>query len=90
MSKDESTPMKVNIQIECTPVEARQFFGLPNVEPMQAAVLEQFQKKMLAEIDRVSPEGIMSTWFSLMPQGAQQMQKLFTDMVAQGLGRPKE
>ena len=82
--------MKVNIQIECTPVEARQFFGLPNVEPMQAAVLEQFQKKMLAEIDRVSPEGIMSTWFSLMPQGAHQMQKLFTDMVAQGLGRPKE
>jgi hypothetical protein len=90
LSKDEKAPMKVNIQIECTPVEARQFFGLPNVEPMQAAVLEQFQKKMLAEIDRVSPEGIMSTWFSLMPQGAQQMQKLFTDMVAQGLGRPKE
>ena len=82
--------MKVNIQIECTPVEARQFFGLPNVEPMQAAVLEQFQKKFLAEIDRVSPEGTMSTWFSLMPQGAQQMQRLFTDMVAQGLGRPKE
>jgi hypothetical protein len=27
-------------------VRARQFFGLPNVEPMQAAVLEQFQKKI--------------------------------------------
>ena len=46
--------MKVKIQIECTPAEARHF-GLPNVRPLQAAVLEQFQKKMLAEIDRVSP-----------------------------------
>ena len=26
--------MKVNIEIDCTPVEARQFFGLPDVVPM--------------------------------------------------------
>jgi Family of unknown function (DUF6489) len=83
--------MKVNVEIECTPAEARYFFGLPNVEPMQAAVMEQFQKKLLAEMDRISPEGIMSTWLSLMPQGAEQMQKLFTNMFTQGgLGRPKE
>ena len=81
--------MKVNVEIECTPAEARQFFGLPNVEPMQAAVMEQFQK-LLAEMDRISPEGIMSTWLSFMPQGAEQMQKLFTDMFTQGLSRPKE
>jgi len=56
-----NTAVKVNIEIECTPAEARQFFGLPNVEPMQAAVMEQFQKKMLAEMDRNSPESIMQT-----------------------------
>jgi hypothetical protein len=52
--------------------------------------MEQFQKKLLAEMDRISPEGIMSTWLSLMPQGAEQMQKLFTNVFTQGLGRPKE
>ena len=39
-------PMKVNIEIECTPLEARQFFGLPNVEPMQAAVMQQLEQRM--------------------------------------------
>jgi Family of unknown function (DUF6489) len=82
--------MKMNIEIECTPAEARQFLGLPNVEPMQAAVMDQFQKKMLAEMDRISPEAVMNTWLSLMPQGAEQMQKLFTSMFTQGFGRPKE
>ena len=83
------TVMKVSIEIECTPAEARQFFGLPNVEPMQAAVMEQFQKKMLAEMDRISPEFVMQTWLSLMPSGAEQMQKLFTEMFTQGFGPKK-
>ena len=33
--------MKVNIEIDCTPLEARQFFGLPDVQPMQAALLAE-------------------------------------------------
>jgi hypothetical protein len=32
----------------------------------------------------------MSTWLSLLPQGAEQMQKMFTNMFTQGFGRPKE
>ena len=31
--------MKIKIDIDCTPQEARAFFGLPHVEPMQEAVL---------------------------------------------------
>src|SRR3954449_4278417 len=53
--------MKVNIEIDCTPVEARQFFGLPDLGPLQAAVLERLEKEMLAEMDRLSPEAIMRT-----------------------------
>jgi Family of unknown function (DUF6489) len=86
----EGAVMKVNIEIDCTPVEARQFFGLPDVQPLQAAVMERLQKEMLTEMDRLSPEAIMRTWLSLMPQGAEQMQKLFTDMFTQGLGRANE
>jgi hypothetical protein len=82
--------MKVNIEIECTPVEARQFLGLPDVEPLQAAVMERLQKDMLARMDQISPEAIMRTWLSFMPQGAEQMQKLFSEVFTQGLGRAKE
>ena len=65
--------MKVNIEIECTPAEARQFFGLPNVEPMQAAVMQQLEKRMLADIDRFSPEALMTSWLSMGPRGAEQI-----------------
>ena len=40
--------MKVNIEIDCTPLEARQFFGLPDVSPMQIAVMDKLQQQMLA------------------------------------------
>ena len=69
--------MKVNIEIECTPIEARQFFGLPNVEPMQAAVMQQLEKRMLAEIERFSPEALMKNWLAVGPQSVEQMQEFF-------------
>ena len=42
--------MKVNIEIDCTPLEARQFFGLPDVQPMQTAVMEKLQQQMMTNI----------------------------------------
>ena len=44
------TDMKttINIEIECTPAEARSFLGLPDVEPIQAAVMERLQERVLS------------------------------------------
>ena len=50
--------MKVNIEIDCTPLEARQFFGLPDVGPMQTAVMEKLQQQMVSNIQSVSPEAV--------------------------------
>jgi Family of unknown function (DUF6489) len=69
--------MKVNIEIDCTPFEARQFFGLPNVEPMQAAVMQELEKRMLSDIDRFSPETLIKNWLVLGPQGSEQIQDFF-------------
>ncbi len=41
--------MKVTIEIDCTPLEARQFMGLPDVQPMQTAVLAEMEKRLMAE-----------------------------------------
>lgn len=62
--------MKVNIEIECTPLEARQFFGLPDVQPMQAALLAEMEKRMMAEVEKFTPEGLLQTWFSSGAQSA--------------------
>jgi hypothetical protein len=82
--------MKVNIEIECTAVEARQFFGLPNVEPMQAAVMQELEKRILADIDRFSPETLMTSWLPLVPQGAEQIQAFFRGIFPPTSGPPKE
>ena len=62
--------MKVTVEVDCTPVEARQFFGLPDVQPMQTALLAEMEKRLMAQADKFSPEGLMQAWFSNGAQGA--------------------
>ena len=76
--------MKVNIEIDCTPLEARQFFGLPDLGPMQTAVMDKLQKQMTANIEKMSPESLIQTWFSFDPKFAERMQDMFITMT--GLG----
>ncbi len=57
--------MKVTVNIECTPIEARQFFGLPDVEPLQKAMMERLQEQMEDQMAKLSPEELMKSW--LMP-----------------------
>lgn len=68
--------MKVTINVDCTPEEARTFMGLPDVQPMQKAMLAEMEKRMLTEVERFSPEGMMKLWFSALPQGADAMRDL--------------
>ena len=76
--------MKVTVVVDCTPEEARAFFGLPDVQPMQAAMMDQMQGKMMANIDKFSPESIMQSWFTFDPKIAERFQDMFVTM--SGLG----
>ena len=76
--------MKVNIEIDCTPLEARQFFGLPDVAPMQTAVMDRMQQQMISNIDKVSPEALIQSWFSFDPKLAEKMQDMFVTMTGIG------
>jgi hypothetical protein len=78
--------MKVTVNIDCTPLEARQFMGLPDVQPMQAAVLAEMEKRMLAEAEKFSPEGFMRAWFSEGQQGADLFRQMFKNFLPQAQG----
>jgi Family of unknown function (DUF6489) len=69
--------MKITIEIDCTPAEARQYCGLPDVQPMQAAMLAEVEKRMMAEAEKFSPEGLMKIWFSNDAQGADWFRNMF-------------
>jgi len=75
--------MKATIEIDCTPLEARQFLGLPDVQPMQKAVLAEMEKRVIAEAAKFSPEGFMRAWFSEGQQGAEWFREIFKGLTAQ-------
>jgi hypothetical protein len=79
--------MKVNVEIDCTPLEARQFFGLPDVQPMQTAVMEKLQKQMMDNIQKVSPEALMQSWLTFDPKIAERFSDMIVTMAGLGGAR---
>jgi len=69
--------MKVKLDIECTPEEARKFFGLPDVEKMQEALVAQMQDKMAESIAGLDAENMMKAWLPTNMKGLDQMQNMF-------------
>lgn len=59
--------MKVTINVECSPEEARTFFGLPDVKPMQEAMMTEMQDRMKAGMSSMDMDNLMKMW---MPGGA--------------------
>ncbi|HIJ61607.1 MAG TPA: hypothetical protein HPQ04_02845 [Rhodospirillaceae bacterium] len=69
--------MKITFDVDCTPEEARTFFGLPDVKAMQDSVLKKAEERMIANLDAMSPEALLKMWLPAGMQGMEQMQKLF-------------
>ncbi|WP_416898908.1 MAG: DUF6489 family protein [Minwuia sp.] len=67
--------MKVTIDIDCTPEEARTFFGLPDVQPMQKRLMAELEERMHQNIQDLEPEALINKWLPLGLQGMEQMQK---------------
>ena len=80
--------MKVTINIDCTPEEARSFLGLPDIRPMQDALMAEVQKRMEQTVKSMDPETMLKTWLPASLEGLEQMQKMFWEQMTQmgGLG----
>lgn len=76
--------MKIHFDIDCTPQEARAFLGLPDVEPMQEALMAELQKRMMANLQVMEPEQLFKTWLPAGMQGWEQLQKAFWSRMAAG------
>lgn len=69
--------MKVTVNVECTPEEARAFLGLPDVAPLQDAMLEQMKSQMQKTAAAMEPETIFKTLFPMNTEGFADLQKTF-------------
>jgi len=68
--------MKVNVEVTCTPEEARAFFGLPDLGPMQQRVMSEIEERLRSSLGAMNPETIFKTWLPASMQGVEQMQQL--------------
>ncbi|MDX2028494.1 MAG: DUF6489 family protein [Alphaproteobacteria bacterium] len=77
--------MKVTVNIECTPEEARAFMGLPDVQPMQENLLRELEARLSANIKAMNPESVIKTWLPASLEGAEKMQKMFWSHMQQAV-----
>ena len=80
--------MKFKLDIDCTPEEARAFFGLPDVKPLQEALLPEVEERLRATLQAMDSEAMLKTWLPATLKGFEQLQEVFLAQMA-GLGRKK-
>jgi Family of unknown function (DUF6489) len=80
--------MKMNIEIDMTPEEARKFLGLPDVSKAQERMMAEVEKRMKAAIDINDPEAMMRAWMPLGGQGFEQFQRFLFDSARRASGGP--
>lgn len=84
--------MKVNIEVDCTPDEARRFLGLPDVAPMQQTVMAAMEKRLVDTISSTDPQKLMEQWLPFSVKGMEQWGALWQQIAqsATGFQRPKK
>lgn len=66
--------MKVTLDVDCTPEEARRFLGLPDLTPVHQAYIEQMSKSIAEGLGQDHFAEMMKNW-GPMSEGALTMWK---------------
>ena len=78
--------MKVHVEIDMTPEEARKLMGLPDVAPLQEEMLNEMQRRIKAALDTSDPEAMLRGWMPLGGQGFEQFQRFLWDSAKRAAG----
>ena len=78
--------MKFNIEIDCSPEEARHFLGLPDIAPMQQRLLEMMEERMREAATKMDAGEMLEQWLPLGMKGMEQWQSLWSQMAKTAAG----
>jgi len=70
--------VKVRLEVDCSPKEARAFLGLPDVSSLNDHMVQEMKKRMESNMALVSPEELMRSWMTFGGQATEQFRKLMT------------
>lgn len=80
----------MKIQVDVTPEEARMLLGLPDVKPMQKAMMEDIEGRMKKTLSAMEPESLFKMWLPAGFQNVEAWQKLFATGVGAAAARKDE
>ncbi|MDB5675064.1 MAG: hypothetical protein JWM65_2046 [Sphingomonas bacterium] len=75
--KRKTRAMKINVEVDCTPEEARRFMGLPDLTPVH----EKYIATLTGAMDGIAPteaiENMMKSWAPMSEAGFGMWRKMF-------------
>ena len=81
--------MKVTVEVDCTPQEARAFLGQPDVEAFNTWMMEQMKARFEKNMEALKPEELMKGWMTFGGQ-AQDAMRRFMETAATGAATPRK
>jgi hypothetical protein len=82
--------MKINVEVEMTPEEARRLMGLPDLSALQAEMLEEMRRRMKGGMEALDPQALLRAWMPSGAQGIEEFQKFLWDSAARATGQPEK
>jgi hypothetical protein len=68
--------MKMTIEVDCSPEEARRFLGLPDVTAINDHLVGEMKKRIDANMSMISPDELVKNWMSFGQGAQEQFRKL--------------
>lgn len=69
--------MKINVEVECTPEEARRFLGLPDFTPLHEKYITMLSDSMDGTVKPEMLEAVMRSWAPMGEAGMNFWRQLF-------------
>lgn len=75
--------MKITIDIDCTPIEARAFLGLPDFTPVQNMMVARMGEMAEQSLDPAQAQALMQSWMTAGLANFESLQRQFWQSAAQ-------
>jgi len=75
--------MKINVEVDCTPEEARRFLGLPDLSPVHEAYVAQLVDAAKNGVSADALEAMLKSWAPMSDAGL----KLWNQVIESMTGR---
>lgn len=72
--------MKVTVDVDCTPEEARRFLGLPDLTPVHAAYVDKMTKVVSEGVTPEAFSDLARSWGPMSEAGMNMWRQMFEQM----------